>query len=162
MTIEVCRTKKPFVECLLRAAAGVSLLTGCGAIPPKITLDICVNDDDGMSSFKSVLKNFSDQNGFTFVDGSQSTKRLIELVNKEEGMLPISGSKSFSVLDGEEWRIIANNTGLVEHQLLFSIIYGELSEYDELLTTLRTNWKVKEVPYGNGVLPDANCGDAAS
>ena len=162
MVRDIGRTRKSLVTFFLGAAVGLSLVTGCGAIPPKVTLDICVNDEDGMSRFKSVLEEFSDQNGFTFVDDSQNTKKLIELANKEEGIRPLSGSKSFSVLDGEESRIIASNTGLVEHQLLFVIFYGELSEYEELLSMLRSNWQVKEVPYRNGALPDSTCGGTTS
>ncbi|WP_230781759.1 hypothetical protein [Sphingomonas sp. Leaf37] len=140
------------------------ILSGCsqGQRPFKI-VQLCLQDDSGVSSFLSMLRSIADQEQMTFIDNSSRTQAELDQAKKVADQLSTNGRAINVGIEGSGGiGMTAGNLGLTRYQVALGFSTGDNSENAQafakkVVARLRGKWLVQEVPSSQGAHPMKNC-----
>jgi hypothetical protein len=141
-----------------------SVLLGCHhGLPPVLTVQMCLSNQQDVSRFLAVMQSISQTEGMRFVDGSADTEKLLQgsgNPDKERG----TGSPAINVgILGEDGTgAIAGNLGLPPFQVAIGFPAGtnptKARAFAELtVKRLQQQWRVVPIAAGSGAMPLADC-----
>ena len=126
-------------------------------------IQLCVQDDQGVSQFMNMMRSIAVSERMTFVDGSAETQRELNAVHAKFEKLDTPGSVINIGIDrGEHNFMMGGNLGLPTYQVALGFSGGEdraevLRFADLVVKQLGTVWPVQTVPAGRGALPMESC-----
>ena len=133
----------------------LAFASGC-ASQNKVILQIqfCLGDDEGVRRFKNELAAIGREEGLEFVDGSDSTKRGMNI--KVSPVVYVSLERNGSVA------VMAGNLFLPKYQIYMSFFStGNLPEARRLASKARarlsTLFAIQELPLDKGAIRMAEC-----
>lgn len=142
----------------------LALLLGCARGKQSLlTIQLCLNDDRGVSEFKSIMRSIAVAENLKFVDGSAETQRNLKITDAKFDKLNIPDSVINIGLDrGDRNLMMGGNLGLPTYQVALGFSSDpnptEAQRFaDVVVKRLGTRWQVETVPTGTGALPMRTC-----
>lgn len=154
-----------FRRCVVTVLACVGLLAGCAqGKRPFLIVQLCLNDQQNLALFKSMMKSVADAKSMTFLDRSSRTEADLKASGKVLDRLK-QGTPIVNLgIDGKDGiGMSATNVGLPTSQLALGFSEGsrpsEARKFaDEVVAQLQRVWHVEVVPEGKGAIPLQTCG----
>ena len=134
------------------------LQLGCIGRHSFLTIQMCLESEQGVADFKAVMEDLSGHNGMKFIDGSEKAqKNSIEMNVAPNYPIIFFGAKS-----RDNYGFQAGNTGLSAFEV--AIGFGEGSNPQaarqfaaRVIDALQQRWEVHTVPPGQGAFPRGDC-----
>jgi hypothetical protein len=133
----------------------VGLLCGCSSgKPPALMVQICLQDDQGVSDFLSLMQSVAASEHMNFVDVSADTQEKLKVIHAKYAKLATPSSViNVDIESGDHLVVTADNIDLPTYQVSVDFT-GNLSPTDKqrfvdiLVPKLRAQWQVDTVPAG--------------
>ena len=142
----------------------LSLLLACTpGKRPLLMIQLCLNDDQGVSTFMSTMRSIADSEKVKFVDGSAQTQRDLKTIGAKMDKLDTPGAVINIGFDrGDRNLMMGGNLGLPTYQVALGFSAdpnpSEAQRFaDTVVKRLGTRWQVETVPAGTGALPMKTC-----
>ncbi|PWR22053.1 hypothetical protein [Zavarzinia compransoris] len=144
----------------------VSLMgAGCGeGKRPYAMVHMCVVNDDGVSTFKHVMREIAASEGMEFVDGSARTDKELKIINPDGKYNFINGGIINVGMQGNGISLSATNLGLLKYQIAIGFSGDaereQTAEFvQRVVGPLSRHWVVEFVPSDQGVFKMDECGE---
>ncbi|HEY6619225.1 MAG TPA: hypothetical protein VIY68_06760 [Steroidobacteraceae bacterium] len=142
----------------------VGLLCGCSSgKPPALMVQLCLQDDQGVSDFLSLMKSVAASEHMNFVDSSADTQAKLKVIRAKYAKLATPSSViNVDIETAEGLVVTADNIDLPTYQVSVDFT-GTLSSVDKqrfidiLAPKLRAQWQVDTVPPGIRPFPMQSC-----
>lgn len=158
----------------LRGILGIAALAGLlwGCIPsgkrPFLQVQLCVVDQQGLSTFTSLMREIARSEKMSFVDGSEETLKQFE--SARETIPDYKFTKPvihMGVERDDMMGLTAANIGLPSYQIVIGFNVGDsesgAQEFAQrVVGALKRHWAVETVPAGKGAFPMESCKNGAS
>ena len=133
----------------------VGLLCGCTSGKPQaLMVQLCLQDDQGVSDFLSVMQSVAASENMNFVDVSADTQEKLKVIHAKYAKLATPSSViNVYIESGDRLVVTADNIDLPTYQVSVDFT-GKLSPADTqrfidiLIPRLRAQWQVDTVPAG--------------
>jgi hypothetical protein len=140
------------------------LLYGCSSgKPPALIVQLCLQNDQGVSDFLSLMQSVADSEHMNFVDVSGDTQAKLKVIHAKYAKLATPSSViNVDIETGEGLVVTADNIDLPTYQVSVDFT-GYLSASDKqrfidiLIPKLRAQWLVDTVPPGVRPFPMQSC-----
>jgi hypothetical protein len=126
-------------------------------------IQLCVQDDQGVSQFMNMMRSIAVSERMTFVDGSAQAQRGLKDTGAQFEKLDTPGSVVHIGIDrGGHTLMMGGNLGLPTYQVALGFSGADNTEdvlrfADRVVKKLETTWPVQTVPAGTGALPMKTC-----
>jgi len=144
--------------------ASLALLLGCThGKPSLLTVQLCLNDDQGVSEFMSMMRSIAVAENLKFVDGGAETQRDLNTIGAKMDKLDTPGAVINIGFDrGNRNLMMGGNLGLPTYQVALGFSGdpnpSEAQHFaDIVVKRLGARWQVETVPAGTGALPMKTC-----
>ena len=133
--------------------AGV--LSGCSSgTPPALMVQLCLQDDQGVSDFQTLMQSVAASEQMTFFDVSADTQEKLKIIHSKYAKLATPSSVINVYIESDKRLVVtADNIDLPTYQVSVDFT-GGLSPVDKqrfidvLIPKLREHWYVDTVPVG--------------
>jgi hypothetical protein len=133
----------------------VGLLSGCSSgKPPALMVQLCLQDDQGVSAFLNLMQSVAASEHMNFVDVSADTQEKLKVIHSKYAKLATPSSViNVDIESGDRLVVTADNIDLPTYEVSVDFT-GNLSATDKqrfidiLIPKLRTQWQVDTVPAG--------------
>ena len=133
----------------------VGLLSGCSSgKPPALMVQLCLQDDQGVSDFQNLLQSVAATEHMNFVDVSADTQEKLKIIHAKYAKLATPASVINVYIESDSRLVVtADNIDLPTYQVSVDFT-GGLSPVDKqrfidiLIPQLRARWQVDTVPVG--------------
>jgi hypothetical protein len=133
----------------------VGLLSGCPSGKPQaLMVQLCLQDDQGVSDFLNVMQSVAASENMNFVDVSADTQEKLKTIHAKYAKLATPSSViNVDIESGDRLVVTADNIDLPTYQVSVDFT-GNLSPADKqrfidiLIPRLRAQWQVDTVPAG--------------
>lgn len=133
----------------------VGLLSGCSSgKPPALMVQLCLQDDQGVSDFQNLMQSVAATEHMNFVDVSADTQEKLKDIHSQYAKLATPSSViNVYIESGSRLVVTADNIDLPTYQVSVDFT-GGLSPLDKqrfidiLVPKLRVQWQVDTVPVG--------------
>jgi hypothetical protein len=133
----------------------VGLLSGCSSgKPPALMVQLCLQDDQGVSNFLNLMQSVAASEHMNFVDVSADTQEKLKVIHSKYAKLATPSSViNVDIESGDRLVVTADNIDLPTYQVSVDFT-GNLSPTDKqrfidiLIPKLRAQWQVDTVPAG--------------
>ena len=133
----------------------VGLLSGCSSgKPPALMVQMCLQDDQGVSDFLNVMQSVATSEHMNFVDVSADTQEKLKVIHAKYAKLATPSSVINVYIESDNRLVVtADNIDLPTYQVSVDFT-GNLSPVDKqrfvdvLIPRLRAQWPVDTVPVG--------------
>jgi hypothetical protein len=133
----------------------VGLLFGCSSgKPPALMVQLCLQDDQGVSDFLNVMQSVAASEHMNFVDVSSDTQEKLKVIHAKYAKLATPSSViNVDIESGDRLVVTADNIDLPTYQVSVDFT-GNLSPtekqrfIDILIPRLSAQWQVDTVPAG--------------
>jgi hypothetical protein len=141
-----------------------TLLLGCTHGKPSIlTVQLCLNNDQGVSEFISVMRSIAVAKNLKFVDGGGETQRDLKAIGAKMDKLDTPGAVINIGIDrGNRNLMMGGNLELPTYQVALGFS-GDPNPSDAqhfadmVVQRLSARWQVETVPAGTGARPMKTC-----
>jgi hypothetical protein len=131
------------------------LLSGCPSGKPQaLMVQLCLQDDQGVSDFLNVMQSVAASENMNFVDVSADTQEKLKTIHAKYAKLATPSSViNVDIESGDRLVVTADNIDLPTYQVSVDFT-GNLSPADKqrfvdiLIPRLRAQWLVDTVPVG--------------
>ena len=142
----------------------VGLLCGCSSgRAPALMVQLCLQDDQGVSNFLSLMQSVAASEHMNFVDSSADTQEKLKVIHAKYAKLATPSSViNVNIETGDGLVVTADNIDLPTYQVSVDFT-GCLSPNDKqrfidiLIPQLRAQWQVDTVPAGIRPFPMKSC-----
>jgi len=142
----------------------VGLLSGCSSgKPPALMVQLCLQDNQGVSDFLSLMQSIAASEHMNFVDSSADTQAKLKIIHAKYAKLATPSSViNVDIETGDGLVVTADNIDLPTYQVSVDFT-GYLSPVDKqrfidiLVPKLRAQWQVDTVPAGVRPFPMKSC-----
>jgi len=149
---------------ILVTAILVGLLSGCSSgKPPALMVQLCLQDDQGVSDFLGLMQSVAASEQMKFVDVSADTQEKLKVIHAKYAKLATPSSVINVDIETADGLIVtADNIDLPTYQVSVDFT-GYLSPTDKqrfidiLIPKLRARWQVDTVPAGVRPFPMTSC-----
>ncbi len=142
----------------------LALLFGCtNGKPSLLTVELCLNDDQGVSEFMNMMRAIAVAENLKFVDGGAETQRNLKTIGAKMDKLDTPGAVINIGLDrGDRNLMMGGNLGLPAYEVALGFSAdpnpSEAQQFaDIVVKRLSTRWQVETVPARTGALPMRTC-----
>jgi hypothetical protein len=142
----------------------LALLLGCSpGQRPLLMIQLCLNDDQGVAEFMSMMRAIAVSENLKFIDGGAETQSELKTVGAKMQKLDTPGAVINIGLDrGDRNLMMGGNLGLPVYQVALGFSAdSNLSEAqrfaDIVVKRLGTRWRIEPVPTGTGAPPMKTC-----
>jgi hypothetical protein len=133
----------------------VGLLCGCSSgKPPALMVQLCLQDDQGVSDFQDLMQSVASSEHMKFVDVSADTQEKLKVIHAKYAKLATASSVINIYIESDDRLVVtADNIDLPTYQVSVDFT-GGLSPIDKqrfidvLVPKLRAHWQVDTVPAG--------------
>jgi hypothetical protein len=133
----------------------VGFLSGCSSgKPPALMVQLCLQDDQGVSDFLNVMQSVAASEHMNFVDVSADTQAKLKVIHAKYAKLATPSSIiNVDIESGDLLVVTADNIDLPTYQVSVDFT-GNLPPTDKqrfvdvLIPRLRAQWQVDTVPVG--------------
>jgi hypothetical protein len=140
------------------------MLSSCGQGKSALfTIQLCVDNDNGVAAFKQLLQSIALEQGMRYIDSSGTTMRELRAVGATRENMHSNGGLLFVGVEGDGGLgLTAGNLGLN----IYDVAVGFSAEpsvdaatrfADHVVARLKQSWTLNAVPEGTGALPDPKC-----
>lgn len=144
--------------------ASLAVLIGCThGNRTLLQVELCLNDDQGIADFKSMMRSIAAAQNLRFVDVGAQTQRDLKVIGAKMDKLDTPGTVINIGLDrGDRNLMMGGNLGLPTYQVALGFSDepnpSQAQQFaDMVVQGLRSHWQVETVPIGTGALPMQTC-----
>jgi hypothetical protein len=131
------------------------VLGGCSSgKPPALMVQLCLQDDQGVSDFLNLMQSVAASEHMNFVDVSADTQEKLKVIHAKYAKLATPSSVINVYIESDKRLVVtADNIDLPTYQVSVDFT-GGLSPVDKqrfidvLIPKLREHWQVDTVPAG--------------
>ena len=150
-----------FIAIVIFSAIGAA----CDVIgkQPFMMVQVCVNNSNGVSLFKSIMNDMARSEEMDFVDQSEAVQLGLNEMRDNTGRYLREGTVYILVRGRLEFGLIATNFGLRKYQIAIGFSEGNAPSEARLFAqravfSLGKHWPVEILPNGKGAFPMETCG----
>ena len=133
----------------------MGLLSGCSSgKPPALMVQLCLQNDQGVSDFLNVMQSVAASEHMNFVDVSADTQEKLKVIHAKYAKLATPSSViNVDIESGDRLVVTADNIDLPTYQVSVDFT-GNLSPTDKqrfidiFIPRLSAQWQVDTVPAG--------------
>lgn len=150
---------------MLASVVLAGLLCGCGSSekPTFLQVQLCVENNQGLTTFLNVIKNVARAENMKFIDGSNETLRSYKVFRESNPKFRfVEPVTHIGVEHGDETMLIAGNIQEQSYNIVIGFSEGvrpsEGRKFaDTVVGALKQHWPVETVPAGKGAFPMESC-----
>jgi len=135
----------------------VLLCSHCSYRDPDIVLDICLSNQADIDELKTLLQEYSNEHGWTYIDSGDRRSDDLETLARKADVEPFGHVEAMAILDEDVPVLFAENLVGKKFQFVLDIRDDEAPGAQSLVSALRSRWDVKDVPEGVAVTPRNDC-----
>lgn len=145
-------------------ALGTGALCSCGKAQESfLTVQLCLKNEQGVATFKELMRSIAAMQKMRYVDASESTQTDLKTIGATGPNMHASGGLIYvGVQSDDGLGLSAGNMGLNKFDVALGITEGSRPAdarrfADAVLKELQQRWVVKTLPPRTGAFPDPTC-----